>query len=63
MTKELKVQEFGIIVAIKDNKPTVLNPDFLKYSGIVPDSELARQPIFTQNLSQVVYTNGVSIIA
>jgi hypothetical protein len=64
MTQELKVQEFGIIVAIKDNKPTILNPDFLKYSGIVPDSwELARQPIFTQSLSQVVYTNGVSIIA
>jgi hypothetical protein len=29
MNQELKVQEFGIIVAIKDNKPTILNPDFL----------------------------------
>ncbi len=64
MNQSVKVQEFGIIVAIKDNKPQILNPDFLKYSGIVPDSwELARQPIFTQSLSQIVYTNGVSIIA
>ncbi|BDA76513.1 hypothetical protein CAL7716_106790 (plasmid) [Calothrix sp. PCC 7716] len=64
MNKEVKVQEFGIIVAIEDNKPSVMNADFMKYSGIVPESwELARQPIFTQNLTQVVYTNGVSIIA
>ncbi|BAZ18965.1 hypothetical protein NIES4071_108500 (plasmid) [Calothrix sp. NIES-4071] len=64
MNKEVKVQEFGIIVAIEENKPSVMNADFLKYSGIVPESwELARQPIFTQSLTQVVYTNGVSIIA
>ncbi|GAB1542483.1 hypothetical protein NUACC21_51570 [Scytonema sp. NUACC21] len=64
MNNEVKVQEFGIIVAIDENKPSILNADFLKYSGIVPQSwELARQPIFTQTLAQVVYTNGVSIIA
>jgi hypothetical protein len=64
MNQSVKVQEFGIIVAIKDNKPGILNSDFLKYSGIVPESwELARQPIYTQSLAQVLYTNGASIIA
>jgi hypothetical protein len=63
MNKEVKVQEFGVIVAIEDHKPAFGNPDFYKYSGIVPESwELARQPIVTQSLTQVVYTNGFSII-
>jgi hypothetical protein len=64
MSQSLVVQEFGIIVAIKDNKPAILNPDFLKYTGIVPSEwELARQPVFSSSVSQVTYTNGVSIIA
>ena len=64
MSQALITQEFGIIIAAKNHKPTILNPDFLKYSGIVPTEwELARQPIYTQNLSQVAFTNGIVIIA
>ncbi|WP_375494250.1 hypothetical protein [uncultured Nostoc sp.] len=64
MSQSLITQEFGIIIAAKNYNPTLLNPDFLKYSGIVPrEWELARQPISTQNVSQVAFTNGVLIVA
>jgi hypothetical protein len=64
MSQSLITQEFGIIIAAKNHNPTLLNPDFLKYSGIVPTEwELARQPISTQNVSQVAFTNGVLIVA
>jgi hypothetical protein len=64
MSQTLITQEFGIIIAAKNHKPTILNPDFLKYSGIVPTEwELARQPIYTQSISQVAFTNGIVIIA
>ena len=64
MNQTLITQEFGIIIAAKNHKPTILNVDFLKYSGIVPtDWELARQPIYTQSVSQVAFTNGVAIVA
>ncbi len=34
MSQKLTVQEFGIIVAVKNHKPTILNPDFLQqFSG------------------------------
>ncbi len=64
MSQTLITQEFGIIIAAKNHKPTILNPDFLKYTGIVPTEwELARQPIYTQSVSQVAFTNGIVIIA
>ncbi|WP_414529919.1 hypothetical protein [Nodularia chucula] len=64
MSQTLITQEFGIIIAAKNHKPTILNPDFLKYSGIVPaEWELARQPIYTPSVSQVAFTNGIAIVA
>ncbi|MBD2468817.1 hypothetical protein [Nostoc sp. FACHB-145] len=64
MSQKLTVQEFGIVIAVKNHKPTLLNPDFLKYSGIVPsDWELARQPVLTNNVVQIAYTSGVNIVA
>ncbi|WYL95041.1 MAG: hypothetical protein HEQ35_15390 [Gloeotrichia echinulata IR180] len=60
----LDVQEFAIAIAAKRHNPTILTPDFLKYSGIVPSEwELARQPILTNTAAQVVFQNGVNIIA
>ncbi|BBD70726.1 hypothetical protein NIES4072_70920 [Nostoc commune NIES-4072] len=64
MKQNLITQEFGIIIAAKNHNPTILNPDFLKYSGIVPQEwELLRQPIYTQNVSQLAFTNGIMIVA
>lgn len=62
--EKLIVQELVIVLATKGQNPTVLNPDFLKYSGIIPaDWELARQPIFTNSFVQIVFTNSVVITA
>ncbi|MDZ7959936.1 MAG: hypothetical protein RMY34_18975 [Aulosira sp. DedQUE10] len=64
MSQSLDVQEFVIAIAVRQHNPTVLTPDFLKYSGIVPsDWELARTPILTNSAAQVAYQNGISIIA
>lgn len=64
MTQTLVVNEFVIVIAVKNHKPTILNPDFLKYSGIVPSEwELAVAPICTNSVAQVTYQNGISIVA
>lgn len=64
MKRQLDVQELGITIVAKRHNPTILTSDFLKYSGIVPsDWELAKTPILTNNAAQVVFQNGVNIIA
>ncbi len=64
MNQELILQDLVIVIAAKNHKPSLLNPDFLECSGIVPsDWELARQPISANNVSQLVYSNGIAITA
>jgi hypothetical protein len=61
---QVSVQELVIVIAAKNNNPTIVTADFLKYSGIIPsDWELARQPVLTNSVAQVIFTNGVSIVA
>lgn len=58
------VHELSIVFLIHNQNPTLLNLDFLKYSGIVPqDWEIANDPILTPNLSQIVFQNGLRIVA
>ncbi len=64
MNSTLAIQELAIVVAAKNHNPTLLTPDFLKYSGIVPaDWELARTPLLSSQVAQVAFTNGISLIA
>lgn len=64
MSQALFVQEIGISIAAKDLNPSALNPDFLKYSDIIPsDWELARPPVYTNRMVQIVFKNGLSLIA
>lgn len=59
-----EIQELAIGISAKNLNPTLLSEDFLKSSGIIPmDWDLARQPVFSPNLSQVTFKNGVSIAA
>ncbi len=56
--------EFSIVVVGEDCNPTILNPDFLKYRGIVPAAwgwELGGPPITTPALSIVQYATGIMI--
>ncbi|MHC5768919.1 MAG: hypothetical protein ACYTXI_25510 [Nostoc sp.] len=60
----MEVRDFSIVVVADNQNPSILNPDFLKYNQIVPpDWELAMPPICTPALSQVVFKNGVNIVA
>ena len=59
-----EIQELAIAISAKNLNPTMLSQEFLKQTGIVPNSwELGKQPVLGQNLSQVTFQNGVSIVA
>ena len=60
----LILQELGIVVAMQQPNPNLVTADFLKLSGIVPlDWQLASEPIHRELVSQLLFTNGVRIIA
>ena len=64
MNQELVIQDLVIVITAKNHKLSLLNPDFLRFTGIVPSIwELAREPINANNVSQVVFTNGITITA
>jgi hypothetical protein len=64
MNQTLNIQEMAIAIAVEKNDPTILTPDFLKYTGIVSsDWELAREPVRTNSVSQVTFQNGVNIVS
>lgn len=56
--------QFNLVVLASDNNPTILNPDFLKYRGIVPGElkmELAGPAITTPAFATVQYNNGIVV--
>jgi len=64
LSKNVEVRDFSMVLVAENANPSILNPDFLKYNHIVPDDwELAMPPICTPPVSQVVYKNGVNIVA
>lgn len=64
MRQTVNVQELVCVIAAKNLNPQILTADFLKYTGIVgSDWELARQPVFTNSVASVIFTNGISIVA
>lgn len=64
MSQSFEVQELLIAIAVRQQNPTILTADFLKYTGIIPtDWELARPPMLTNTAAEVIFQNGVSVIA
>jgi hypothetical protein len=62
--KKIKLQELAIVIAVKELDPTLLTPEFLNYSQIVPaDWVVAGQPMRSFQGSQVTFQNGISVIA
>ncbi len=56
--------EFSVVVVGQDCNPTILNPDFLKHRGIVPEEwgwQLAGAPITTPPFATVSYDSGLTI--
>lgn len=64
MNKTLQVQELAIAIAVKNHNPAILTLDFLKYSGIIPDEwQIAHSPTITDQGAQIIFQEGVSIVA
>ena len=64
MNQALEIQELSIVITAKNYDPALLNPGFLKYSGVVnSDWKLARQPIINSRASQIIFDNGIYIAA
>lgn len=64
MNQALEIQELAIVITAKNYDPSLLNPGFLKYSGIVAsDWELARKPVINNRAAQIIFNNGVYIAA
>lgn len=58
----ISIQEISIIIAAKDLSPSILNPEFLKYSDIVPsDWQYDQQPVVTNSGVRISYDNGIRI--
>ena len=64
MNKTIQTQELAIAITAKNLNPNIVNLDFLKYSDIISSEwELARQPVYTKTLTQLVFQNGIAIVA
>lgn len=64
MSQSIDIQELAIVVTAQHHNPAILNPEFLKCSGVIPaDWELARAPVCNPQVAQVVFRNGISITA
>ena len=64
MSKSIQIQELAIAITAKNLNPNIVNLDFLKYSNIISsDWEVARPPVYTKNLTQLVFQNGIVIVA
>jgi hypothetical protein len=58
------IQELALVIAVKNHDPLMVGEAFLKQTGIIPTEwELAREPYVSQQATQLVFTNGMSIIA
>ncbi|MBV6622965.1 MAG: hypothetical protein KI793_08435 [Rivularia sp. (in: Bacteria)] len=63
MNKTIQIQELAIAITAKNLNPNVVNFDFLKYSNIISSEwELARKPVYTRNLTQLIFKNGIAIV-
>jgi len=64
MSQSLSIQQMAITVIVQKNDPTILTPDFLKYTGIVPSEwELAREPVRNNFIAQITFQNSVNIVS
>ena len=64
MNQNLDIQDLSIVLAIGNNNPTIITPDFLKGSGVIPgDWELETRPVLLPQVTRIAYQNGVKIEA
>ncbi len=62
--KKINFQELALVIAVREIDPTLVTPEFLNYSQIVPTEwEVSGQPTRSFQGSQVTFANGVTVIA
>jgi len=55
--------EYSCVLQAQSHNPTIINPDWLKKHGIVPESWVVDQPlIITPALAQIHFDSGVNIV-
>lgn len=55
--------EYSCVLQAESHNPTIINPDWLKMHGIVPQSwGLAQQPIIIPALAQIQFDSGVNFL-
>jgi hypothetical protein len=58
------VQELALVIAVNNHDPLMVGEAFLKQTGIIPsDWQLAQKPYLSQQATQLVFDNGMSIVA
>ncbi|AUC60876.1 hypothetical protein AA637_06795 [Cyanobacterium sp. HL-69] len=59
-----QIEEVTLGIAIKNFNPTMVSAEFLQMGGIIPsDWEVAQKPMVSPNGTQIMYKNGLKIIA
>ena len=62
MNPKPTIEELAITLSAKNLNPTLLTPEFLVYSGIVPSEwSLASQPILNSQVAHIAFTNGINL--
>lgn len=61
---QIGLVELSVVLVANQNDPSILNPDFLRYNGIVDKAlKLAQSPMSTPMVSQVVFEGNISVRA
>lgn len=61
---KIVTQELALVIAVKDHDPLMVGEAFLKQTGIIPTEwQLAQKPYLSQEATQLVFDNGMSIVA
>lgn len=59
----ITLTNFSIVVLAQAHNPSILNPDFLKNNNIVNPTFTPKSVVCTMPVAQVVYDEGISIVA
>ena len=60
----LSLVELSVVLVAGQNDPSIINPDFLRYNGIVDNQTgIANPAISTPVFSQVAFENGLTVTA
>lgn len=60
----IEIEEFAIALYAQTLDPKIAQPDFLRFSGIIPaDWGLKSAPVLQENLTQIAFDSGVTLLA